>query len=747
MASIFGSRPKHKSPLPSYTDGYGGPRLTSNERERNPQWYSRVEFPIPGYRYRRIRLVLPIPPWLLGRTRSGRNHSWFSSALVYIIAIWVIYAFAKRFGTREKSWPKTPFLGDASTLVYERADLRRIWNWEIASGHYPSYRQIPSQLQFSTPPLNPGIPPPQKDPRGAKYGATSVGTGVSRSYFHNNVTSPAYPPRPVPGSVIDLDIVQEYCEFRKSQYVRDCLEVLRRGAGLNNGKSLRRGSDDQWKHIYTEGTDKENMTASTNDPGHVLLSVGTDPNVGLAFSKQAPLEPPFEFRAPTLPTPIPLLEGACDSDHPRIFHIFWAGPFTDTPYITILSFLFTQNVDLHLRLGALPRPRICRPQLWIWMDPGPAASVPNPHAQRDMYDALAKNPWSLPLLHPRFEDVVKFKLWNTTEQLDGVSEINDEWRASGGSLFNPDGHVYEVPRDEEEGTPSVSAHDATKNSVSTNDAMPRTKKGGIYEFLSSSASQRSDRIHSDMARFVLCHRFGGIYLDADTIFLRDWEELWGWRGAFAYQWSRWEKYNTAVLRMHRSSALGSFLFRTALKNNFDFHPTAVSKYVREAMLEGILSRLPDALFDPASLNTDGYQMDRPVFPLFTDFYHFFSPPREKSASPIIVGFDGFYRGAFSYHFHKLWREPLDPSRDWPELGPKFIKAERAGRYEAAKKAAKAASRDPGLVTPPVDVDGDFGDRATDDTRDLSWATVLKRTFEAYIRGEIPNMYGEYIVWS
>ncbi len=33
-----------------------------------------------------------------------------------------------------------------------------------------------------------------------------------------------------------------------------------------------------------------------------------------------------------------------------------------------------------------------------------------------------------------------------------------------------------------------------------------------------------------------------------------------------------------------------------------------------------------------------------------------------------------------------------------------------------------------------------------DSRDLGWSAVLKRTFEAYIRGERPNMYGEYLVW-
>ena len=33
-----------------------------------------------------------------------------------------------------------------------------------------------------------------------------------------------------------------------------------------------------------------------------------------------------------------------------------------------------------------------------------------------------------------------------------------------------------------------------------------------------------------------------------------------------------------------------------------------------------------------------------------------------------------------------------------------------------------------------------------DERDLDWSTALKRTFEAYIRGERPNMYGEWIRW-
>jgi len=43
---------------------------------------------------------------------------------------------------------------------------------------------------------------------------------------------------------------------------------------------------------------------------------------------------------------------------------------------------------------------------------------------------------------------------------------------------------------------------------------------------------------------------------------------------------------------------------------------------------------------------------------------------------------------------------------------------------------------------------DWSDEGVEeDERDLIWATVLKRTFEAYLRGERPNMYGEWLNWE
>lgn len=112
-----------------------------------------------------------------------------------------------------------------------------------------------------------------------------------------------------------------------------------------------------------------------------------------------------------------------------------------------------------------------------------------------------------------------------------------------------------------------------------------------------------------------------------------------------------------------------------------------------------------------------------------------------------MGFDGFFKGSFSYHFHNFWSvarplhtsggltavfrwQPFDTVRDWPDLGPRFIKGERLARTTSGV----------------VDDDDEWMDMISDDKRDLEWSAVLKRTFEAYVRGETANLYGEHIAW-
>lgn len=49
------------------------------------------------------------------------------------------------------------------------------------------------------------------------------------------------------------------------------------------------------------------------------------------------------------------------------------------------------------------------------------------------------------------------------------------------------------------------------------------------------------------------------------------------------------------------------------------------------------------------------------------------------------------------------------------------------------------------VRADIDDEDGMGEPAKDQD-DLSWSTVLKRTCEAYLRSERPNMYGEWLRW-
>ncbi|GAW06066.1 glycosyltransferase family 32 protein [Lentinula edodes] len=105
-----------------------------------------------------------------------------------------------------------PFTAYPPTLVYRREDLQRIWAYEITSGHYPSTRSVPQQIGLKEV-LNPGLPPRQTDSEAR--GQVIQGTGFLRVYpeiQHGNL-SIAFPPRPAPGSIADMDVVMRHCDF------------------------------------------------------------------------------------------------------------------------------------------------------------------------------------------------------------------------------------------------------------------------------------------------------------------------------------------------------------------------------------------------------------------------------------------------------------------------------------------------------------------------------------------------------
>ena len=61
--------------------------------------------------------------------------------LACVTALYTIYAISQRYFSAEKVWPPPFNRGKGRTLVFRTEDLRNVWEWEVAGGHYPSSRE------------------------------------------------------------------------------------------------------------------------------------------------------------------------------------------------------------------------------------------------------------------------------------------------------------------------------------------------------------------------------------------------------------------------------------------------------------------------------------------------------------------------------------------------------------------------------------------------------------------------------
>ena len=86
-------------------------------------------------------------------------------------------------------------------------------------------RVVPEQIGLTEEPVNPALPPSKKalpsrfrPPPKSTFTSTR-GIGSKRVYLDIQARPPnvAYPPRPVPGSVADLDVVMEHCDFSQNK--------------------------------------------------------------------------------------------------------------------------------------------------------------------------------------------------------------------------------------------------------------------------------------------------------------------------------------------------------------------------------------------------------------------------------------------------------------------------------------------------------------------------------------------------
>lgn len=84
-----------------------------------------------------VLYAAPVGVYKASVTRFGRRRGPAMLVACVLVLVLTALAFHGRFVSAKRSWP---LLGATSTVVFEREQLRKIWEWEILSGHYPSTR-------------------------------------------------------------------------------------------------------------------------------------------------------------------------------------------------------------------------------------------------------------------------------------------------------------------------------------------------------------------------------------------------------------------------------------------------------------------------------------------------------------------------------------------------------------------------------------------------------------------------------
>ena len=151
----------------------------------------------------------------------------------------------------------------------------------------------------------------------------------------------------------------------------------------------------------------------------------------------------------------------------------------------------------------------------------------------------------------------------------------------------------------------------------------------------------------DAIRFVVLHRLGGVYVDVDTLLLRDMQPLLDHE--FAYRWSSTNRFNTAVLRLFANSNVSSILINEAEQSRspYAFYPTSI----HQSGLPSSFYRLPCVLFDPIWLAIDNADSTaRAAWQLDLKTSKRLADPFVEDSRISTLGRSAF-EGAFAYHWH------------------------------------------------------------------------------------------------
>jgi hypothetical protein len=152
---------------------------------------------------------------------------------------------------------------------------------------------------------------------------------------------------------------------------------------------------------------------------------------------------------------------------------------------------------------------------------------------------------------------------------------------------------------------------------------------------------------SDGLRLLVLGKYGGVYFDLDTLFLRDLRALCN--VCFFYQWSNQPFGSNALSHFHAGAASIWALAKRSIRLG-TCHPAALLRFGELANLPGDVVVFPSFLFDPAWIAHDTGTSINGYCNRFDDFF------RASGA----VSLAEFFPGSYAYDWHNRWDQPIRP---------------------------------------------------------------------------------------
>jgi hypothetical protein len=361
------------------------------------------------------------------------------------------------------------------------------------------------------------------------------------------------------------------------------------------------------------------------------------------------------------------------------YHIWWTGLPTWRIELFIKSYFYTQN-------------RACS-KLWIWVNTD--------------HHPGAMEAW---LRYPRFQ---RFNLLVSRGDI-----ILKEWKLPSRVPLPP--HLDELDRARyytHSGKPNAKGERLVADSIirdSTNQEWVQIYKDGDEPQLTYYTVAVSD-----MARLIILHLHGGVYMDPDMLLLRDLRPLLLASRGFAERWGTSTDpaaYNNGFLYIPANSTISSYLLLGGTRTGLVYHFLALGRMlVQEGRddkhIDDVRSllKLENAFFDPMWVEIDGQRFGRCSVPclarfeqlfrgplVFGEWESFDGEPLEGSDrvwngtvgdgnGPVTVNrtLDNFYRGAYTVHVHNLWSLQYEPG-SWVDVMTSahdgFFAGERTNAY-------------------------------------------------------------------